>query len=499
MTRIIGIFDHLTEAQSAVNLLAASGLEPDCLSIIGRGSQSASPQSRLKQSAIWGSALGVAVALILPHGGILYLAGHLARAAALHVLGVTVKGLLVGAAVGGGLEVLRHAGLDQRAAQEAAEIIKSGRIALALKGDWVTVQRARFVVGYERTEANDYLVDMVRRFGYEHQSFLSLYGGMAVWSSAEPEAAIVYRRVGRVAVVVAAPLTEPENMAVTIRCFLDYCDGQKLACLMLPIGAQNAEIARACGMGMLPIGESGYFDLSVWKPVGDRCKKVRAGANQARRAGVTVERYDPPTVPEARSRAEIEVLCQEWLSTRRMEALGWLLELNPFKLSEYKRYFLARAADGRLEGLLACCPIPARQGWYLEDLIRRPGADRGVSELLVTEAIKDLAAEGAKLATLGTSPLAGIEPIGQFKNLARFLNLVYEHLDTFYHFKGLHRFKSKFAPSFVDPEYVVFHPPRIRLRMVLAVIGAFDPGGLTKTTAAMLHRLWRERHKPKLM
>lgn len=249
-------------------------------------------------------------------------------------------------------------------------------------------------------------------------------------------------------------------------------------------------------MGLLKIGESGYFKLPEWKPAGDRAKKVRAGVNQARKAGITVERYDPNQANQgARARAEIEDLCQAWINTREIDALGWLLELDPFALSEHKRYFLARAADGHLEGMLACSPIPARRGWYLEDLIRRPGAGRGVSELLVVEALKHLAAEGAELATLATSPLAGIEPEGDFKNLARLLKLIYEHLDAFYHFKALHRFKAKFAPSFVETDYVAIYPPRIRLRMILGVIGALDPGGLSGVMASKLRRLWRESNR----
>lgn len=348
---------------------------------------------------------------------------------------------------------------------------------------------------YECAEVASYLIEMVRRYGYEHQSFLSLYGGMEVWSSAKPQAAIAFRRVGCVAVVTAAPLTEPENMAEAMRRFLAYCGEQKLDCLMLPMGAKNAKIAHACGMGLIPVGQSGYFELPIWKPVGNCCKKVRAGANQARRIGITVERYDPQAASKPHKRAEIEALCQDWINTRRMGALGWLLELDPFKLSEHKRYFLAHAADGQLEGMLACCPIPARRGWYLEDLIRRPDAGRGVSELLVTEALRHLAAEGAQLATLGTSPLAGIEPTEQFKTLARLLKLIYEHLETFYHFKGLHRFKAKFAPSFVELEYLAIYPPRVRLRMVLAVIGAFDPDWLTKILAAKRQRFWRNKHQ----
>jgi phosphatidylglycerol lysyltransferase len=150
--------------------------------------------------------------------------------------------------------------------------------------------------------------------------------------------------------------------------------------------------------------------------------------------------------------------------------------------------------------MLACCPIPARNGWYLEDLIRRPGADRGVNELLITEAFMSLAAEGAELATLATSPLAGIEPDEpdiEFKYFARLLRLIYDHLDAFYHFKTLHRFKAKFAPSFVEDDFVAIYPPRIRLRMALSLIGAFDPGGLSGVMASKLRKLWRDARKTK--
>lgn len=500
MTKIIAAFDNLAEAQAAAKRLAATGVAQNQISIIGDGGRPSLVQSKLKKSLAWGGALGAGLALLLPHGGVLYLAGHLARSAALHAIGVTVKGVLAGAATAGAFDLLRSAGLDRRAALEAAEIIAAGRFALALDGDWVTAQRARAAIGAERAQPDEQLVEMAHRYGYEHQSFVLLYGGMEVWRLRKPEAAVLYRRVGRVAVVGGAPLTAREHLREVTRRFLAHCRERNLDCLMLPLTQETANVARECGMGLLKIGESGYFKLPEWKPAGDRGKKVRAGVNQARKAGITVERYDPLSNQDERARAEIEELCQAWIDTREVDALGWLLELDPFKLAEYKRYFLARAANGRLEGMLACCPIPARNGWYLEDLIRRPGAGRGVSELLIVEALSSLAAEGAELATLATSPLAGIESngsSGEFKHLARLLRLIYEHLDAFYHFKTLHRFKAKFAPSFVEHEYVAIYPPRIRLRMVLGVIGAFDPRGLSGVMASKLRKLWRETRQTK--
>src|SRR5262245_8851684 len=467
--RIIGTFESLIEAQAAANRLTSSGVDWKRLSIIGDPGRASRRWSQMKKSLAWGSALGTGLAFLLLPGGIFYLAGHLSRSGALQVLGVTAKGMLIGAAAGGMVDLFRSARVDRRAGREAADTLAAGRFALALTGDWVMFQHARAAIANQQAQADEYLVEMVCRYGYEHQSFVLLYGGMEVWQSTRPEAAVVYRRVGRVAIVGAAPLTKRENLQEVIGQFLGFCRQQNLDCLMLPLGSQTAEVAHKCGMGLLKIGESGYFKLPDWKPAGDRAKKVRAGVNQARKAGVVVERYDPRSNQDRHARAEIEELCQQWIDTREVDLLGWLLELDPLKLAEHKRYFLARASDGHLEGMLACSPIPARNGWYLEDLIRRPGAGRGVSELLVVEALRALASEGAELATLATPPSAGIEPSGEFKQLARLLKLIYEHLDVFYHFKALHRFKAKFAPSFIDAEFAAIYPPRIRLRMALGV------------------------------
>ena len=490
--KLLGIYDDLSSAQTALADLQAAGIDPRFLTLAGGGE----PKSGAwKKSLAWGGAAGVAASLLLPGGGHVLLAGHLARAAALHVVGVTAKAAATGAAAGSAVGWLRNAGLHRLALKEVRAALAAKRFALLIKSDWLTQQRAAQVLAQPPEPR---LLALVERYGWEHQSFLSLYDGMKVWWTQEPEAAVVYRRIGSVVIVTATPLAAREDWrAVTLR-FLDWCKTQNLDCLMLPVGADFADVARECGMALLRIGESGYFKLPEWKPAGDRAKKVRAGVNQARKAGMRVERFDPAQGTahgDAAVRAEIEALCQRWVNTREVDAFGWLLELDPFKLSEHKRYFLARDAAGRLTGLLVCSPIYARHGWYLEDLIRHPQAERGVSELLVVEALQQLAAEGAQVATLATSPLAGIDPAeytGQLKQLARLLKLIYEHLDAFYHFKALHRFKAKFAPSFVEPEYVAIYPPRVRLRMITSFMGALDPAGFTGVFASKLQRLWRE-------
>jgi phosphatidylglycerol lysyltransferase len=134
-------------------------------------------------------------------------------------------------------------------------------------------------------------------------------------------------------------------------------------------------------------------------------------------------------------------------------------------------------------GILAASPIPAREGWYLEDVIRGNEAPDGTSDILVFEALKALAAQGAKIATLGTVPLStrGGEGIscGHNRAVEAILDISRKQLKALYNFDGLGHFKSKFVPTWWENEYVVVTkghllPPRV----ANALFNIAIPGGL---------------------
>jgi lysylphosphatidylglycerol synthetase-like protein (DUF2156 family) len=235
-----------------------------------------------------------------------------------------------------------------------------------------------------------------------------------------------------------------------------------------------------------------YFDLTSWGPRGDRAKKARAGVNQARRAGVRVIEVSGE-VDETLKR-EAALLCRSWLKARRCAVkLGWLFELDPFQHASRKKFFTARDEGGQLIGFLAASPIPARDGWYLEDVLRLPSAPPGTADLLVVEALSRLQSEGAKLATLGTSPLAREgthDPqVCNHEFVENVLRIVTSCFSAFYNFEGLRRFKTKFAPSWWESEYILF--PRDVLappHLVRAFIQAIAPDGASNLLVRQIGR-----------
>jgi pimeloyl-ACP methyl ester carboxylesterase len=122
--------------------------------------------------------------------------------------------------------------------------------------------------------------------------------------------------------------------------------------------------------------------------------------------------------------------------------------------------------------------MPARQGWYLEDVIRAPDAPVGTNDLLVVEALNLLKLSGARLATLGTSPLAkeGVisSRIDNQELTGVLIRGAFRCFAPFYNFDGLRRFKAKFAPTWWESEYLLFPrqltaPPYILKAFIQAI------------------------------
>ena len=338
------------------------------------------------------------------------------------------------------------------------------------------------------------LLKLHQLHGYNAHSLVGIAPGVRLWSCPKGEGAIGFNDFGKVWLVPGDPLASADNQAAVAERFLRAARAQGRSVGFIPASERFAKHSSQVGLRAVKIGSAPYFDLATWAPRGDRAKKARAGVNQARRAGVRVSRVvriDEMLIKET------VCLCKSWLKTRRSPTkFGWLFAVDLFKDSEQKKYFTARDPTGRLVGFLAASPIPAREGWYLEDVLRLPEAPNGTAALLVVEALEALKRDGAKLATLGTAPMAmegtldaSIHHCAKLSRVTRVVSTVFA---VFYNFAGVRRFKAKFAPSWWESEYILVSrnftaPPRIVYALVQAVV----PAGVADLIARHFTRVWQ--------
>lgn len=343
----------------------------------------------------------------------------------------------------------------------------------------------------------DPTIDLLRFYqshGYNAHALVGIATGTSVWICPDTEGAVAYNEFGKVWLVPGDPLASVEKLATVSECFLQKAHAEGRVVGFVPATEQFAKQSSGLGLRAIRIGSAPYFDLTTWAPRGDRAKKARAGVNQARRAGVCVS--EVINVDEQLI-SETNCLCRSWLTTRRSAIkFAWLFTVDPFQHQEKKKYFTARDANGKLVGFLAVSPIPARNGWYLEDVLRSKNAPNGTTDLLVVEVLDSLKRSGAKLATLGTALMAtegSADPdIHVSRVLSRAAWFVTGCFSIFYNFEGVRRFKAKFAPSWWESEYVLISqnvtaPPRILSALVHAIV----PAGLCCLIAHQISRAWR--------
>ena len=122
-------------------------------------------------------------------------------------------------------------------------------------------------------------------------------------------------------------------------------------------------------------------------------------------------------------------------------------------------------------------PIWARHGWALDLMRRRLDSQAGTMEFLVARSAEDARQRGDAMLSLSLSALVQVEESAEQQEPDPGREFLMEHLARFYDFKGLFRWKKKFAPSFED-RYLVYSHPLALPRVALALARAQSPGGL---------------------
>ena len=338
--------------------------------------------------------------------------------------------------------------------------------------------------GLARTGSPAERRELALRHGYNGMSYLTLYPGWEYFHPAEGNGYVAFERHNGVALAVGDPVCAAEDRAAIIDQFRAWAAGERLTPAFVGATPGLAQAAGATGWKTLKIGEEPLFDLDDYAPRGNKTKKVRSAANQARKHGVTVDVLAPGARPPATVKLEMLAVQHEWQRTRNIQALAFTLRLAPLAGIEDKIVLLARH-DGRLEGFVTCIPVAARNAYYIEDMIRRPDAANGVSELLFLGAVEACKARGATVANLGLAPLRNTksQPAGH-RVTGTALDFTFRRLNLFYKFKPLEHFKAKFGPDRWEDSFLVYRPGRLA-RVSVALLNAFTPGKLGPLTAAL--------------
>jgi phosphatidylglycerol lysyltransferase len=326
------------------------------------------------------------------------------------------------------------------------------------------MQKARVASASHRERA----LALVQQHGHNVTAFQALEQGYRYHFGRA--GCVAYVDTGSAWVVAGAPIAPAHEIPLLLAEFLREAGRAGRRCCLFGTERRLLDMA-GDALGSFCIGELPVWDPRAWEQTLARRSSLREQLRRARAKGVRIRELSPQELKAGPTQRSIALLAERWLASRRLAPLDFLVRLELFELAEHRRCFVAER-DGELLGVAGLVPVPARGGWFVEDLLREPGAPNGTGELLVDHVMRWAAEQHCNWLTLGLVPLAG--GVGPVLRAAR------RGGRRFYDFDGVRSYRAKLEPSQWLPIYLSYPRGQSAALALLDALGAFTGDGFRR-------------------
>jgi phosphatidylglycerol lysyltransferase len=296
---------------------------------------------------------------------------------------------------------------------------------------------------------------LVLDHGWNSTCFQIVNPGIDHWFGDDGKSVVGYVASGRSRVVVGAPVCPKESLREVTAAF--ERDAATLGRGVCYFGAEGRleEIFRSSGdHSKVLLGAQPVWHPANWAAITSAHRSLRAQFNRARNKNVRISEWP---VDEAHNNPRLLACLHEWLATKGLPPLHFVVEPDTLDRLEGRRIFVAEHFS-TVVAFLVLSPIPKRKGWLTEQFPHHPKAPNGTVELMMDTAVRSLCEEGDEYVTLGLSPLSKRARIEKFDNpvwLRIMLAWMRKHGQRFYNFDGLDAFKAKMTPEFWEPVFAI--------------------------------------------
>lgn len=284
---------------------------------------------------------------------------------------------------------------------------------------------------------------------------------------------LAYAVIGRTAIVLGDPIGPDDDAAAAIRQFTDFCQRNDWRVGYYQTRPDYLPYYADAGFHSLCIGHDAIVNLKEFTTAGGSNKQIRWSLNRFTKLGYHVEVLNPPHSETLISK--LRAVSDDWLlslsTTEKRFSLGWFDD----EYLQTCQVMVVIDPDLRVSAFANILPRYGDNATTIDLMRRRRDAETGIMEYLFVKLLEWAREEGYKTFNLGLSPLSGVGEAPEDPAVERVLNYVYEHLNQFYSFKGLHTFKSKFKPYW-EPRYLIYPTAASLPQIGLSVIHANSGG-----------------------
>jgi phosphatidylglycerol lysyltransferase len=279
----------------------------------------------------------------------------------------------------------------------------------------------------------------------------------------------------RIALTLGDPMGPREDAAACISAFKTHCATNDWEAVFYQVRPDHMEIYRAAGFKSLCIGQEAVVDLAGFTLAGGENKSIRTSVNRLSKMHYHAEVIAPPLPRELMTR--LRAVSDEWLTvmngTEMRFSVGWFDD----DYIQDGAVIVVLDPQGQVNAFANIIPEYQRREVSIDLMRHRRETENGLMDFLFVSLIQWAKEQGCSTFSLGLSALSGLGEHSDDPAIERALHYIYEQVDQFYNFKGLHAFKAKYHPSW-EPRYLIYPSaaslPAIALAMAQAETGRDD-------------------------
>ncbi|MFO0970271.1 MAG: DUF2156 domain-containing protein [Gemmataceae bacterium] len=247
--------------------------------------------------------------------------------------------------------------------------------------------------------------------------------------------------------------------------FVDQADRRRRSVVFVQVRGEQADLFRSRGFNVNPFGATYGVRLPGFSLAGTKRMKARQKVKQARAAGLRVREVGVEAPRDEFTFMRLRAVSDAWLEAKRKKELDFMIgELGGPENTERRIFVVVDAAD-EMQGLITYVPVWGSRPGHLHDLTRRlPGAPVGAMELCNAVAIERFVEEGAPYLHFGFTPFAVEEEAAAADSgvLSWIVRFLWRHGRAIYPAQSQVAYKLKWAPDYIEPEFLACRPLSVR-------------------------------------
>lgn len=311
--------------------------------------------------------------------------------------------------------------------------------------------------------------ELLKVWGRNHISHLAVHGD-ASYHWFDTQGCVAFSLHGRTALALGDPIGPPDLARRGLEDFVAYCERQDWIPAFYQVDSDRDY--RELSLTLVPVGSEALIHTQSFGLHGKEFQDLRYAVKRCDKEGVRFSFMTGPAALAAHGQ-QLHLVSGTWLRTRRGPELSYSLGTLSTLTDPDIMVGIALAASGRLEAFVSWLPVPARKGWTLDLMRRRPDSTYGAMDALIVHSIQEAARQGLVEVSLGVAPR--VIPTGDVSGATdKALRTMFWGLDRFQRSRTLHQFKAKFNPRWED-RYLVVPSASTLPEVLIALVRAHLP------------------------